>query len=511
MRRAGAPRGRCAVSACPESARLVAASAGEDVAALAHAAGCAACRRAMRDHLVLRELASELPAPRLDRARLGGMTAELLARADALVLAEPGPVTERVRARGTDASPVATRSARRTLPPRIVGGAALAAVVLAAAAVLIVLLRPAAPTRDLPIASSEPPDSSPSHVVTFDTAPPPPTRPRASLTAEIGARYERRADPSVDRIALRDGALTIETVSVPVILSGDNASVRSSSARVSARAAGGVLRQVQVFAGSVEIETNSTTVIISAGETWTYDDPADPATDPAAATADPAAAAAATATTATAAAAAAAAATAAATGSAAAAAAAADSDSAAAAAAATGSAAAAGSATAAATATASGSAAAAAADPAAAAAPRSRSRSATATATATATAAASASARVTAFRRGWTALRANDFSAAAALFDLAVDDPGVGEDATYWAAIAHGRAGDTSLARAGLERFLARFPSSSRAGEAHLALARLLDATDPVAARAHREEAAKDPDPRVRSAAEAALGASSSP
>jgi trimeric autotransporter adhesin len=464
MRRAGAPRGRCAVSACPESARLVAASAGEDVAALAHAAGCAACRRAMRDHLVLRELASELPAPRLDRARLGGMTAELLARADALVLAEPGPVTERVRARGTDASPVATRSARRTLPPRIVGGAALAAVVLAAAAVLIVLLRPAAPTRDLPIASSEPPDSSPSHVVTFDTAPPPPTRPRASLTAEIGARYERRADPSVDRIALRDGALTIETVSVPVILSGDNASVRSSSARVSARAAGGVLRQVQVFAGSVEIETNSTTVIISAGETWTYDDPADPATDPAAATADPAAAAAATATTATAAAAAAAAATAAATGSAAAAAAAADSDSAAAAA-----------------------------------------------ATATATAAASASARVTAFRRGWTALRANDFSAAAALFDLAVDDPGVGEDATYWAAIAHGRAGDTSLARAGLERFLARFPSSSRAGEAHLALARLLDATDPVAARAHREEAAKDPDPRVRSAAEAALGASSSP
>jgi hypothetical protein len=225
----------------------------------------------------------------------------------------------------------------------------------------------------------------------------------AAISAAAGARYDRRDDGAIDRIALRDGTVTIEASArtTPVVVSGKNVKVRTGSraARLAATAEAGVVRQVQVFAGSVEIQTSAGVVVVMAGEMWTWNGDAAPA---AAAASDP-----------------------------------------------------------------------------------------------------EADAPVAAFRAGWEALRAGDFATAATELERAEDDRGVGEDAAYWAAIAWGRAGQTARAIDGLERFLTKFPKATRAGEAHLALARLLD--DRERARPHLEAAAQDPDPRVRAAAQAAL------
>lgn len=406
------------MTACPDPVRLVAASAGEDVVALAHAAGCPGCRRAMRDHLALRDLAADLPAPSLRRARRDGMAAELLARAESVVVVKPLP----------PALVVERRVGRMVAAIALAGGA-----LAAAAAAMVVVDRPPAPSMpaQVALAPAGGPDDSTPHAAAVgngdrSTAPSAPSAPSAGataatiastavagataagarvvgdgehgraaaqVTAATGARFDRRADGTSDRIALRDGTVTIEASSAtaPVVVSGKNVKVRTGAARLAAHAEAGVVRQVHVFAGSVEVQTASGVVIVAAGETWTWDDPA-----------------------------------------------------------------------------------------------------------------AGATAQVSPFQVGWDALRAGDFATAATELERAEDDPGVGEDASYWAAIAWGRAGQTARAIDGLERFLSRYPHATRAGEAHLALGRLV--SDPDAARAHLEAAAGDPDPRVRAAAAAALG-----
>jgi hypothetical protein len=397
------------MTACPDPVRLVAASAAEDVVALAHAAGCPGCRRAMRDHLALRELATELPAPPLRRARRDGMAAELLARAESIVVAKPLPPAL-----------IVERRVRRIVAAIAIAGGALAA----AAAVMVAVDRPPAPSvpAQLAVAPDDADRLAPVAVVVADGYGPvrvaTPTASiaatavtaagatasgahgeahgrTASVVAATDARFDRHADAAIDRIALRDGTVTIEAsaATTPVVVSGKNVKVRTGAARLAARADGGVVRQVQVFAGSVEIQTASGVVVVTAGETWTWDDPAE---------------------------------------------------------------------------------------------------------------AAATTAPVSAFQAGWDALRAGDFATAATELERAEDDPGVGEDATYWAAIAWGRAGQTARAVDGLERFLTRFPHATRAGEAHLVLARLV--SDPDVARAHLDAASRDPDPRVRAAAAAALG-----
>jgi hypothetical protein len=402
------------MTACPDPVRLVAASAGEDVVALAHAAGCPGCRRAMRDHLSLRELAAGLPAPALRRARRDGMAAELLARAESIEVAKPLPPAL-----------VVERRIGRIVAAIAIAGGALAA----AAAIMVVVDQPPAPSlpaqlavapddadRVAPVTAVVPDGYGPVRVATgtgigtgigadaaaaVTAAGATASGARggahgrtASVIAATDARFDRHADGAIDRIALRDGTVTIEAsaATAPVVVSGKNVKVRTGSARLAARADGGVVRQVQVFAGSAEIQTASGVVVVTAGETWTWDDPA----------------------------------------------------------------------------------------------------------------AAESTAQVSAFQAGWDALRAGDFATAATELERAEDDPGVGEDATYWAAIAWGRAGQTARAVDGLERFLTRFPHATRAGEAHLALARL--ASDPDVARAHLDAASRDPDPRVRAAAAAALG-----
>jgi hypothetical protein len=79
------------------------------------------------------------------------------------------------------------------------------------------------------------------------------------------------------------------------------------------------------------------------------------------------------------------------------------------------------------------------------------------------------SAELTAFRDGWIALRAGRDRDAIALFDRA-KDPAVAEEATYWAAVAAGRAGDVDDANRRFTDFLARFPASPYADRARAAL-----------------------------------------
>jgi hypothetical protein len=77
-----------------------------------------------------------------------------------------------------------------------------------------------------------------------------------------------------------------------------------------------------------------------------------------------------------------------------------------------------------------------------------------------------------AFERGWAALRLGHYADAIAAFDQA-DDPGVVEDAAYWAAIACARAGHRTEAARRLRGFLARFPTAARVEAARGALAQL--------------------------------------
>jgi TolA-binding protein len=79
------------------------------------------------------------------------------------------------------------------------------------------------------------------------------------------------------------------------------------------------------------------------------------------------------------------------------------------------------------------------------------------------------------------------------------------EDACYWAALAQLRSGDRPGARQAFQELLTRWPASTHAGEASVALGwLLLDAGDREAARARFAAAANDRMPSVR--AEAARG-----
>jgi TolA-binding protein len=79
---------------------------------------------------------------------------------------------------------------------------------------------------------------------------------------------------------------------------------------------------------------------------------------------------------------------------------------------------------------------------------------------------------VTAFQRGWIALRDAHYAEAIAAFDQATE-PAVAEDAAYWAAIASARAGDFAAAARRMTAFVAKFPGSTRISDARTMLVRL--------------------------------------
>lgn len=77
-----------------------------------------------------------------------------------------------------------------------------------------------------------------------------------------------------------------------------------------------------------------------------------------------------------------------------------------------------------------------------------------------------------AFRGGWQALREARYAEAIAAFDRATD-PGVAEDAAFWAAIACERAGQLDDAARRLQAFVDKFPASPRQEAARAALLRV--------------------------------------
>jgi TolA-binding protein len=118
-----------------------------------------------------------------------------------------------------------------------------------------------------------------------------------------------------------------------------------------------------------------------------------------------------------------------------------------------------------------------------------------------------------AFARGWTALGAGDFGAAAEAFGRAGgprSENALSEDACFWRAVAFDRAGRLGDARRSFGEFLGRYPRSDRAGEAEVMLGwLLLRAGDGAGAAARFASALDDPGARVRGSAQAGLAAAS--
>ena len=114
-----------------------------------------------------------------------------------------------------------------------------------------------------------------------------------------------------------------------------------------------------------------------------------------------------------------------------------------------------------------------------------------------------------AFRDGLRALFAGDPRGAVEPLDRACNVSSTSQDdICYWAAVASQRAGDRDAARRKLAEVAARWPRSTHAGEANVALGWLLvQAGDRVSARRSFAAAADDRIPKVRAEALRGLAA----
>lgn len=110
-----------------------------------------------------------------------------------------------------------------------------------------------------------------------------------------------------------------------------------------------------------------------------------------------------------------------------------------------------------------------------------------------------------AFEQGFALLRSGAPAEAAYFFERAARSSGaetLGEDASYWRAVALGRAARAEEAARAFRSFLDAFPGSNRSGEAEAILGRLLlSQGDAAGARLLFQAASNDAAPRVRKAA----------
>jgi TolA-binding protein len=115
------------------------------------------------------------------------------------------------------------------------------------------------------------------------------------------------------------------------------------------------------------------------------------------------------------------------------------------------------------------------------------------------------------FHLGWSALRSDHPEEAARAFAEAASRAGeqpIGEDATFWHAVALERTAHDEAARTALAVFIARYPRSPRLGEASVRLGwLLLENGDKAGASARFSAALSDPVERVRTNAGAGLRA----
>jgi TolA-binding protein len=113
------------------------------------------------------------------------------------------------------------------------------------------------------------------------------------------------------------------------------------------------------------------------------------------------------------------------------------------------------------------------------------------------------------FNKGWEALRSGAPMNAADWFGRSIAAAGsnrIAEDASYWMAVAYGRAGARHQAIDALRAFLASYPGSPRSGEASAMLGwKLFDSGDLNGAERLFHTALGDPVPRVQKSAEKGL------
>lgn len=286
---------------CPAPELLAEAVTALDEAVLAHAAGCATCQALLDDQRLVHGLLTALPDQTLDRAHRESLAAEVMARADALTGARAGApqalrVQSHVRAeadahRELDESGGvrgagnlrADRGGERAVRPRRVRAIAmLAGAGLCAAALAFVLLRPVHETSEAPVAITPPPlpalpttsrrvDVRPDPVPT--TPAPAPARPSVPVvvSAKIDGAGEYSRDVGGDRdvVTLARGDVTVDSIGArPIAVVRGDTSVVAASAKAQVVAKRGVIAQVTVIAGSVEVTVAGKRVVIEQGMTW---------------------------------------------------------------------------------------------------------------------------------------------------------------------------------------------------------------------------------------------------
>jgi len=217
----------------------IAAAAGEDLD-LDHVAECPRCAALLDEQRAIRTLAGALPPVRLSADRRAELAAEVMAAADA---------------------PVPRRHHRFVIA---MGGA------LAIATVVIMVAMRGRANDEIPsvqVAQDVPAIELSGRIAMVE---PPPTivaEPIAVLRGD--AELTRDTTPERDVVTLRGGSISIDTSqtrSLEVVAGPTRIIVARARAAVTAR--GGVIEQVVVFAGSVELTADGHRHVIEAGATW---------------------------------------------------------------------------------------------------------------------------------------------------------------------------------------------------------------------------------------------------
>ncbi len=481
---------------CPAPELVAAAASGQEDGVRLHAIGCPVCGPMLLDHEAMAALGQALGAHTVlptDRRR--SLAASVLARAEAqddaqraaggtVQRSDGDMLNVRSSAAGEPDASVETREILLIDPlgdihlaarkprwqrlrywqrPLLVGVSAAAVILVVVLAVGGVTRAPAPTASIAPRATVAPPRH---HVADGNSLPsvgPSPTVGRhvgeASVLPVGQASFQVRGTGVDQQIVVDDGEIQITGVTgAAMAVVGSNLMIRSNGARLNAVASHGVVTSVAVFAGSVEILVpGQRSVVVSDGQTWVWEAPDAP--EPAASS-SPAAPAAHAAT---------------------------------------------GKSSSKASALVSASSKASSNDGVA---PAHASIARTSTVLAVAAlpqpvapTEPSEPGAASPFETGFAAMRAGQWRVAVTAFSKVIDDPAVGEDATYWCATALAKIGDAELSRDMYGRYLEHFGSGNRAGEVHVALGRLFFVSDRAKARLHFDAAARDPDPTVRAAA----------
>jgi hypothetical protein len=244
---------------CPAPELLAEAVTSNDDEVLRHVADCVQCQELLDGQREIHGLLAALPDRPLTRAHRESLAAEVLAHAD-----------------------IAPAARRRRLVPILAIGVALAAIIALVAylpnrgqpdepVAAVPPPTPApAPPRITPLPEPPPVAPAPEETITVISPAPPPAAP-AVAKAKIGGdgEFAREARGDRDVVNLTGGDVTVDSVGARAVsvVHGDT-SVVAKSAKATVVAKRGVIAQVTVIAGSVEVTVGTKRVVIEQGMTW---------------------------------------------------------------------------------------------------------------------------------------------------------------------------------------------------------------------------------------------------